>query len=183
MRILRSAGHRQMPWKNGKGVTTEIAVFPEGASVDGFDWRISMAKVPESGPFSAFPGVDRVLAVLEGEMVLSVGDRPPEALNPSSPAIAFPGDTPTSAVVLHEVTDLNVMIRRGKFTARVERFENAMIMGKAGHTFLILRGEAELTSGETLGANDVLQLAQAETVTLKDGPSSAWLVEIDRLSA
>lgn len=183
MRILRSAGHRQMPWKNGKGVTTEIAVFPEGASVDSFDWRISMANVPESGPFSAFPGVDRVLAVLEGEMILSVDGRPPETLGPLSPAIAFPGDTPTSAVVLREVTDLNVMVRRGKFTAQVRRCDDTVIAGKGGHAFLILRGEAELTSGETLGANDVLQLAQAETVTFKDVPSSAWLVEINRLPA
>ncbi|MFJ7352672.1 HutD family protein [Phyllobacterium sp. NPDC097923] len=183
MRILRSTGHRRMPWKNGKGVTTEIAVFPEGASVDSFDWRISMANVPDSGPFSAFPGIDRVLAVLEGEMVLGVDGRPPETLGPLSPAIAFPGDTPTSAVVLREVTDLNVMVRRGTFSARVRRMVDASIKADAAQTFVVLRSDAKLTSGETLGANDVLQLAQAETVTFKDVPSSAWLVEIDRLPA
>lgn len=43
MRILRASDHKRMPWKNGKGETVEIAVFPEGASVDTFDWRISMA--------------------------------------------------------------------------------------------------------------------------------------------
>lgn len=183
MRILRSAGHRQMPWKNGKGVTTEIAVFPEGASVDGFDWRISMAKVPESGPFSIFTGVDRVLAVLEGEMVLTVDGQPPETLGPGSPAIAFPGDTPTSAVVLREVTDLNVMIRRGKFSARVKRCDDAIIAGKGDHAFLVLRSTAKLASGEKLGANDVLHLASSETATLKDAPVNAWLIEIDRLPA
>ncbi|MFX3735700.1 HutD family protein, partial [Streptococcus suis] len=88
---------------------------------------------------------------------------------------------PTSAVVLREVTDLNVMVRRGKFTAQVRRCSDAIVAGKGGHAFVVLRGEAELTSGETLGANDVLQLAQAETVTFKDVPSSAWLVEINRL--
>lgn len=183
MRILRSAGHRQMPWKNGKGVTTEIAVFPEGAPVDGFDWRISMAKVPESGPFSAFPGVDRVLAVLDGEMVLTVDGQLPETLGPSSPAIAFPGDTPTSAVVLHAVTDLNVMVRRGKFSARVKRCDDAIVAGKGSHTFLVLRSAAKLATGEKLGANDVLHLTNAETVTFADVPSGAWLVEIDGLSA
>jgi environmental stress-induced protein Ves len=183
MRILRSAEHRQMPWKNGKGVTTEIAVFPEGASVDGFDWRISMAKVPESGPFSVFPGIDRVLAVLEGEMVLSVDGQPPETLTSSSPAIAFPGDAPTGAVVLHEVTDLNVMIRRGKFSARVRRVVDASIRGNAAQTFVILRSDAKLTSGETLGLDDVLHLAGTETATFKDAPVNAWLIEINRLPA
>ncbi|RWP07744.1 HutD family protein, partial [Mesorhizobium sp.] len=28
MRILRAAEYRSMPWKNGGGVTTEIAVSP-----------------------------------------------------------------------------------------------------------------------------------------------------------
>ncbi|WP_288195098.1 HutD family protein [uncultured Phyllobacterium sp.] len=183
MRILRSAGHRQMPWKNGKGVTTEIAVFPEGASVDSFDWRISMANVPDSGPFSAFPGVDRVLAVLEGEMVLGVDGRPPETLGPLSPAIAFPGDTPTSAVVLREVTDLNVMVRRGKFTARVRKVVDASIKGNAAQTFVVLRSDAKLTSGETLGLDDVLHLGGSETATFKDVPVNAWLIEINRLPA
>ncbi|MBA8877481.1 HutD/Ves family protein [Phyllobacterium myrsinacearum] len=183
MRILRSAEHRQMPWKNGKGVTTEIAVFPEGASVDGFDWRISMAKVPESGPFSAFPDIDRVLAVLEGEMVLSVDGQPREMLTSSSPAIAFPGDAPTSAVVLHEVTDLNVMIRRGKFTARVRRLVETSIKGDAAQTFVVLRSDAKLISGEILGLDDILHLTRAETATFKDAPVNAWLIEINHLPA
>ena len=75
MRILRASGHKRMPWKNGKGETIEIAVFPEGASVDTFDWRISMAPVASNGPFSVFPGIDRTLSILTGDgMMLSVED-------------------------------------------------------------------------------------------------------------
>ncbi|WP_431460998.1 HutD family protein, partial [Klebsiella pneumoniae] len=33
MRILRAADYRSMPWKNGGGVTTEIAVSPAGAGL------------------------------------------------------------------------------------------------------------------------------------------------------
>src|SRR5690606_386633 len=54
------------PWKNGGGETAEIAVSPAGAGFDDFDWRISTAIVAQSGPFSGFPGVDRVLTVIEG---------------------------------------------------------------------------------------------------------------------
>ncbi|UGX85440.1 HutD/Ves family protein [Phyllobacterium meliloti] len=183
MRILRAADHRKMPWKNGKGVTTEIAVFPEGASVDSFDWRISMAKVPNSGPFSAFAGINRVLAVLEGEMVLTVDGRPPEKLDPSCPAMAFPGDTPTSAEVLHEVTDLNVMIRRGRYQAQLSRLDRAVARGDGEQTFVLLRDNAQLVSGETLGPDDVLHLATSETVTFETMPSHAWLIEINFLSS
>ena len=67
MRILRAPDYRVMPWKNGGGTTTEVAVSPEGAGLDHFDWRISMARVEQDGPFSTFPGIDRTLQ--------QVGDR------------------------------------------------------------------------------------------------------------
>ena len=55
MRILRASDHRVMLWKNGGGSTTEIAVFPPGAGIGAFDWRVSMASVVGDGAFSAFP--------------------------------------------------------------------------------------------------------------------------------
>ncbi len=66
MRMIRSSDYRRMPWKNGGGETVEIAIAPAGASLDAFDWRISMACVASSGPFSRLPGIDRTLAVLAG---------------------------------------------------------------------------------------------------------------------
>jgi environmental stress-induced protein Ves len=65
MKILRASTHKAMPWKNGGGETAEIAVFPEGASMQDFGWRVSMAKVTENGPFSLFPDIDRTLSILE----------------------------------------------------------------------------------------------------------------------
>ena len=81
-----------MPWKNGGGVTTEIAVFPEAAGLDDFEWRLSMATVATDGPFSLFAGVDRTLAVLDGEgIVLSVDGMADATLTPASPPFAFRG--------------------------------------------------------------------------------------------
>ncbi|MCG3056381.1 HutD family protein, partial [Escherichia coli] len=54
------------PWKNGGGATREIAVWPPGAAMESFAWRISVADIADDGPFSAFPGVDRQIALLEG---------------------------------------------------------------------------------------------------------------------
>lgn len=51
------------PWKNGGGVTREIDLC---ADDKGMVWRLSVADVSRAGPFSAFPGLKRVLTVIEG---------------------------------------------------------------------------------------------------------------------
>ena len=57
--LIQYASLRPAPWKNGGGSTTEIAVAPPGAGFDSFDWRISLATISHSGPFSTFAGIDR----------------------------------------------------------------------------------------------------------------------------
>ncbi len=91
MRILRASSHRTMPWKNGGGSTTEIAVAPDGAGIDAFDWRISMAVVAADGPFSEFPGVDRTLSILDGAgLVLRGIGAGPVRLDRTTAPFAFP---------------------------------------------------------------------------------------------
>jgi hypothetical protein len=112
-----------MPWKNGGGSTTEIAAGPPGASLDSFDWRISMARVAADGPFSHFAGIDRTLAVVAGDgVVLQVEGRAPVTLVAGSEPVSLPGDTPTSARLIGgEITDLNIMTRRGRFGHSLRR--------------------------------------------------------------
>ncbi|RVD63440.1 HutD family protein, partial [Mesorhizobium sp. M4A.F.Ca.ET.029.04.2.1] len=123
MRILRAAGYRVMPWKNGGGTTTEITVSPGGAGFDNFDWRISMARVEAGGPFSSFAGIDRTLCVLAGQgIVLDVAGRAPAELTAASAPFSFAADVPTAAALISgPITDLNVMTRRGRMTHTVER--------------------------------------------------------------
>ena len=70
--ILRAAERLSAPWKNGGGVTREIAVFPHGADLARFDWRMSLATVAAGGPFSTFPGIDRLMLVLDGRLDLEI---------------------------------------------------------------------------------------------------------------
>ena len=125
MRILRAEDYRRMRWKNGGGETAEIAVFPEGAGLDDFCWRVSMATVEAGGPFSAFPDVDRTLCVLEGEGIfLTVEGRIPMGLTSRSGPLSFPADVPTSAsLIAGPITDLNVMTRRGLYRHEVNKLE------------------------------------------------------------
>jgi environmental stress-induced protein Ves len=125
MRILRAENYRRMRWKNGGGETAEIAVYPEGAGLDDFGWRVSMAKVEAGGPFSAFPGVDRTLSILEGEgIVLDIEGRQPVTLTAASAPYNFPADAATNAELLGgPIIDLNVMTRRGRYAHRVTRHD------------------------------------------------------------
>jgi environmental stress-induced protein Ves len=123
MRLIRAAEHRVMPWKNGLGSTTEVAVHPPGAGLEDFDWRISMASVTADGPFSAFTNIDRTLCVLDGAgILLDVAGRKPEVLTPTSAPCAFPGDAATSASLIDgAITDLNIMSSRARVMHSVER--------------------------------------------------------------
>jgi hypothetical protein len=122
-RILRAADQVETPWKNGGGVTAEIAAAPPGAGLDAFDWRISRATVAADGPFSAFPGIDRTLTVLDGDgLLLAVGDVPSALLSADGDPFAFPGDVPAHGrLVGGAVVDLNVMTRRGRVAHAVAR--------------------------------------------------------------
>ncbi len=120
--LLPAADRIASPWKNGGGVTSEVAVFPAGASMDDFLWRVSIAEVTEAGAFSRFPMIDRVLAVLEGVLSLAVAERDaPVLLSPGTGAHAFPGDVDAYGTPLDgPVRDLNVMVRRGAWQATTE---------------------------------------------------------------
>jgi hypothetical protein len=128
MRIIRASDCRTTPWKNGGGSTTEIAAGPEGASLETFDWRISMAQVASDGPFSHFPGIDRTLAVIKGGgLILTIGSNAPVALSSGAEPVSFAGDTPTRARLTEgEITDLNVMTRHGRFSHRLQRVADSM---------------------------------------------------------
>ncbi len=110
---LKPADYRVMPWKNGGGSTTEIASLPSSdGSPEGFVWRISMADLVKSGPFSAFPGVERVLVPLEGpEFELDHGVHGRHRLTPLVP-YRFSGDWTTTATLTGPGRDYNVMIAR-----------------------------------------------------------------------
>ncbi|MEE1842239.1 HutD family protein [Streptomyces sp. NPDC007076] len=119
-RVLRAADRAATPWKNGGGVTREIAAYPEGAPLDAFDWRVSLAEVDGDGPFSSFPGVDRTLTVVEGAgMDLLVGGEHHILDEPYWPH-DFPGDPETEGRLLGgPVVNVNVMCRRGRTSATV----------------------------------------------------------------
>jgi environmental stress-induced protein Ves len=120
---LTRADARVLPWKNGRGTTEELALWPRAASFEraDFDWRISRARIDADGPFSAFPGFERILLVTAGEgLLLSHGERAARARVRRLEPYAFSGDWPTAAeLAAGPVADFNVLTRRGTCRADV----------------------------------------------------------------
>jgi environmental stress-induced protein Ves len=173
--IIRSADHKVMPWKNGGGETAEIAVSPAGAALDAFDWRLSMARVETDGPFSAFPGIDRTLAILEGEGVrLSVEGEPAVTLTNKSSPHAFRADVETSATLVGgPILDLNVMSRRGRVEHTVTRLRgDAIAEVPLADTTLLFCAEGTV---EIEFAGIPAMLARHDTLVWRGGPATATL--------
>lgn len=177
MRIIRSSQYRQTPWKNGGGVTTEIIAAPEGAALDAFDWRISMARVANDGPFSIFPDIDRTLTVLTGRgLFLDLADRGVVRLDRSAAPYAFPGDIPVASRLIDgAIDDLNVMTRRGRFRHHVARQEISAptAIARRGDALLVMiRGAA----ASTVAGGDSAALADGDTLMLDETSAASAII-------
>jgi environmental stress-induced protein Ves len=128
------------PWKNGGGTTREIACWPPGAGMDDFQWRLSIATIAASGPFSAFAGVDRIITLLDGPGVrLASNDGAIDhALNRPLEPFAFPGEAAIDSTVLGEASsDFNVMTRRSLLRAQLQVPRSAASIETAAHGMLL----------------------------------------------
>ena len=168
--VLKAADYRRMPWKNGGGETTEITVVPPGASLESFDWRISMALVKSDGPFSVFPGIDRTLSILDGEGVRLTVDQADFDLTRESDPLAFSAEAPAGAVLTSgAITDLNVMSRRSTYRHEVRRYD------VAGSTTVITESPTVVvfcdTGAVTLSGQAMAILGPRDTAIM-DGPGT-----------
>ncbi|MFJ9447494.1 HutD family protein [Kitasatospora sp. NPDC101235] len=119
--VLRASERPATAWLNGGGVTREVAGFPAGAGLDAFDWRVSLADVASAGPFSPFPGIDRVITLVEGAGMALTVDGTERLVDAPFLPFAFSGDATTDCrLVAGPVVDFNVMTRRGRVEATVD---------------------------------------------------------------
>ena len=154
------------PWKNGGGITYEIARCA-GKQTD-FDWRVSIAQISQSGAFSQFMGVDRTIILLDGAEVrlqsksVSGTHFLETTLQPLSP-FAFAGEAQIDCEVLSNDTansqnsgdfntshDFNVMTRRGVCHAEVQitRAAASLTSAQAG-VFFAAQGAWVLNENNT----------------------------------
>ena len=170
-----------MPWKNGQGSTTELAVEPPGATLDDFLWRVSIAELRAPGPFSTFPGYDRIITQLDGPpMTLTHAGRRPVVLQPLVPH-AFSGDDETDCDVAGIAHDFNLIVRRDHACATLEVHtlsEGETLAGDADAVTLLhlLEGELAASDGALLDAGDTRIEEAGEKVSHRSGGHSLVLL-------
>jgi uncharacterized protein len=177
-RLLHPSDYRRMRWKNGGGWTVELAKSPEGHG-DAFDWRISIADIESSGPFSTFDGYDRVIGLLEGiGMELRFDGAESVRLDRRLQFARFAGERQTEGVLISgAVRDFNVIVKRDAFSVEVLRrpLVGPMVFFRDAVWFVYLAGgQAEAKCGGEqcaleAGASLLLPQAGGERVVLNGG--------------
>ncbi|MFI6654664.1 HutD family protein [Streptomyces sp. NPDC050523] len=172
VRVLRADERPAVPWKNGGGLTREVASAPSRAGMSDFTWRVSLADVAEPGPFSRFEGVDPIITLVDGPgMVLTV-DGTSHTVAERYVPFPFPGEATTDCRLLGgRLVDFNVMVRRGRATAQVEIVRDRVAVSAPAETTLlavVLEGSAVFeTSGLVLGLFDGALITDAPAEALK----------------
>ncbi len=182
MQHLRAKDFRKMPWKNGGGSTSEIAIRPSDSLLSqDFIWRVSLASFAASGPFSRFDGYDRHILQLSGNAMTLIH---PEAnlssnLRLLEPYI-FPGEYLTEASLEGgPVQDFNLMVNRNaaraKLSSRILSGSTRFALGDAWLAYLWqgsceIQGFGQLLEGEALVLEDKtgseLEMSSAHAVLI-----------------
>lgn len=186
---LAPGDFERQPWRNGGGVTTQLAVEGDGAR---WLWRLSLAQVARSGPFSDFSGYERTIMLVQGDgMELRIEGREPVTLRTAFEPFVFDGGARTECTLLGgPVTDLNVMTARDRAEARVEIIDagrfGAMILDSRWLLAYGISGRAIAIAGDIasrLSPGELLRLDEAQGETLEldglDGNARVALIRID----
>ncbi|HQY43733.1 MAG TPA: HutD family protein [Paracoccaceae bacterium] len=162
--LVRIADRPPVPWKNGAGTTRELWARRDDAGTALI--RISIAEISGAQDFSAFPGIDRVIAQLDGPRMVLTIDGVPHPLTPLAP-LPFAGEARVTCTLDRSDTahDLNLMCQRGAFRPAMARLTlptGGSVAGAApgGVTALLALSDCVIDAGgrHKLGPRDLLVL-------------------------
>jgi environmental stress-induced protein Ves len=156
LQVIRKASFTATPWKNGGGITHEAIRVP--ASGDPFRWRVSVADIDASGPFSEFAEYNRKMVLLRGAGIeLRFADGTQKTLRKMGELVEFDGALAAHCELLGgPCVDLNLMVSKSDGVAvRVERFiESLAVSASRNETTLVFaidrRFRLEITAGKTV---------------------------------
>jgi environmental stress-induced protein Ves len=177
-RRLPAGSRITTPWLNGGGATAEILANPLGATIDRFDWRVSIATIEANSDFSTFAGIDRSLMPLS-PAGLSLSRAEATEHIAQFATHEFAGETAVRAVdVTEQSLDLNLMIRRGvaRGTLGSQRVDDRLtLIADPGETVLIVILEGTFTTGAT-GATGATGVSTLEPMDALEVRSQSTLV-------
>ena len=143
--VVRRSEIVPRPWTNGGGTTRELLRAEDGA------WRVSLADIDRDGAFSAFPGLRRLLTVVDGIVLALVVDGVEHVIEPRRP-FAFDGDAEASASLPEgPVRALNVIVEPASVSPHVTVLElgrGSTLPIADDQAALVLQGRAQVEGAE-----------------------------------
>lgn len=182
MKIIRKAEFREGRWRNGLGISWDIASDPEDAGVDDFGWRFATARIDADVPFSAYPQVDRIFTLIEGAgLSLAFGNGRKLGVDRLFVPHPFACDVPTHCTLADgPCMALNLFTRRGLWDAQTEILSsNAEISHPHPVLIFALKGSVR-AEGETLEAGDAA-VVPSGAVNIKASGSLGYVARLSRL--
>jgi len=165
--------YQRSRWRNGLGWTTELALAPRADVAGEFDWRISIAEIDSDCEFSAFPGIDRSLMLIEGDGIELSGEAfATQTLRARGQVARFPGEqAPHCRVIGAPSRDFNAMTRRDAYRHELwlRPLVGTMMLFAEARTiwFLyVLNGRVQVAQGEELE-----RLASGDSALVRFGPA------------
>jgi environmental stress-induced protein Ves len=185
LEIIRQSAFTATPWKNGGGITYEAMRVPAGG--DPFLWRVSVAHIDSSGPFSDFAGYSRNMVLLRGAgLTLKFGNGEQRVLRKIGDSAAFDGAMPTQCELLQgPCVDLNFMASKSlRADARIVHLDQGPTALSAPDSALIFSLEAPLLlDGDAGDAGDAVRLEPWDLAVFSQGTVRICRIEADPLSA
>jgi environmental stress-induced protein Ves len=183
LKIIRKLSFTAIPWKNGGGVTHEAIRVPSGG--DSFLWRVSVAHIDSSGPFSDFAGYRRNMVLLQGlGLTLKFGNGEQCALRKIGDSVEFDGSFATHCDLLNgPCVDLNFMSSKSvQASARVVRVHESLPV-RVDHTEAALIFSIEAPLSLESDAGDIVRLEPWDLAMVSHGAARLGRIEPDKLSA
>jgi environmental stress-induced protein Ves len=167
MNLVRCDAVEPQPWRNGGGLTRELLAWP---SRDDWALRISVADIRADGPFSAFPGVDRWFAVLEGHGVCLCLPEGRRSVQTTDAPLAFRGEAAPPCELLDGPTrDLNLMIRRDAGRGAMQRAQVGEDFAPRAHFRALFTADALMLQTDGSDALPVPAFALAWDASVASG--------------
>ncbi|MDB6083841.1 MAG: hutD family protein [Gammaproteobacteria bacterium] len=180
MRLIPKSSFTPTPWKNGGGITHEaIRIPPDGNS---FRWRVSVAEIDSSGPFSEFAEYNRKMVLLRGSGLNLTFDRGRRVfLRQVGDLAEFDGAVATECELLSgSCVDLNLIVAKSVLGVRawVECLDGSRTLQPPHHGTLLafsISGTVSVDNGTPesalLHAWDLLVISEGDHCTARPAVS------------
>jgi len=125
------ASYRRTPWKNGGGVSVDIAEHGDA-------WRFGRTPITAPGPFSDYSGFDRAQVLVAGRgLVLQTPDGCIDVRTPLKP-VTFAGETPIESRLEHgPVEVVNLIGNRARVRIDLQVLHGGAAMGRSAGTHIV----------------------------------------------